>query len=140
MNPTFEFEVTSVNDLDMAAQALLSWATSTKIFCFYAPMGAGKTTFIKHLCKQLQYAESFSSPTFPIINDYGNIFHIDCYRLKNANEALQVGMDDCIHSGKYCFIEWAEIINELLPPDYIQIGIEITNQNGRKIIAKRHTK
>ncbi|MEY4876813.1 MAG: hypothetical protein RL708_1962 [Bacteroidota bacterium] len=134
-----EIEVFSILDLENAAQQLLNWASAQKTFCFNAPMGAGKTTLIKHLCKQLNYDGIVSSPTFPIINSYqGNqtIFHIDCYRLKNADEAIQVGMEDCIHSGNYCFIEWADIVKEILPEKYVAVTIEIIDESKRKIVAQ----
>ncbi|MFM2224244.1 MAG: tRNA ((37)-N6)-threonylcarbamoyltransferase complex ATPase subunit type 1 TsaE [Bacteroidota bacterium] len=132
-------EISSINELASAAKHLIRLSSNQKIFCFNAPMGAGKTTLIKHLCNQLNYDGIVSSPTFPIINSYqGNqtIFHIDCYRLKNADEAIQVGMEDCIHSGNYCFIEWADIVKEILPEKYVAIAIEIIDESKRRIVAQ----
>lgn len=137
MNNDFKIAISSTDELSEVANKLLKWSNDEKVFCFNAQMGAGKTTFIKQLCYELGYFGIVSSPTFPIINNYENIFHIDCYRLKNADEAIQVGMEDCIFSGKYCFIEWADIISEILPSDYIQISIEITGENSRIIKASK---
>ena len=115
-----------------------------KIFCFNAPMGAGKTTFIKALCKQLNFEGIVRSPTFPIINLYQNdkvkIYHIDCYRLKDADEAIEIGMEDCFYSGNYCFIEWSTVVKKILPFSRIEVGIEIINETSRKITATKISK
>ena len=107
-------------------------------------MGAGKTTFIKALCKQLNFEGIVSSPTFPIINLYQNdkvkIYHIDCYRLKDADEAIEIGMEDCFYSGNYCFIEWSTVVKKILPFSRIEVGIEIINETSRKITATKISK
>jgi tRNA threonylcarbamoyladenosine biosynthesis protein TsaE len=132
-------EVQTQNELPTVATKILQFCGNEKVFCFNAQMGAGKTTLIKQLCKQLGYDGIVSSPTFPIINHYTNhqisIFHIDCYRLKDADEAIQVGMEDCIYSNNYCFIEWAEIAKKILPLNTIQVTIEITGTESRKVIV-----
>lgn len=135
MKNDFEIIISSTDMLNTVAEKLLAWRNGVKVFCFNAPMGAGKTTFIKQLCLQLKYDGIVSSPTFPIINDYGIMYHIDCYRLKSVDEAIQVGMEDCIHSGKYCFIEWADMVKEILPDFYINVSIDIINESSRKIRA-----
>ena len=136
----FETAIKSVEALDDAAIQLLKWASGEKIFCFNAPMGSGKTTFIKSLSKTLQYSGVVNSPTFPIINNYEGlnpIFHIDCYRLKDAEEGIQVGLEDCFFSGNYCFIEWADLVKKILPLTYVEVKIEIINETTRKISAKK---
>jgi tRNA threonylcarbamoyladenosine biosynthesis protein TsaE len=135
MKDDFEIIISSTDELNTAAEQLLNCSEGAKVFCFNAPMGAGKTTFIKQLCLQLNYNGIVSSPTFPIINDYGIIYHIDCYRLKSVDEAIQVGMEDCIYSGKHCFIEWADMVKEILPDHYINVSIEIIGENSRQIRA-----
>ncbi len=112
-----------------------------KIWAFYAPMGAGKTTFIHALCNVLQINDAVSSPTFAIINEYtssvaGIIYHMDWYRLKSATEAIEAGCEDCIESGNYCFIEWPEKFPELLPPGALHLSIEIKNISERSIFVR----
>jgi tRNA threonylcarbamoyladenosine biosynthesis protein TsaE len=139
MKNKLEISILSVNDLNAVAAKILNFSNENKIFCFKAPMGAGKTTLIKYLCKALKCDETVSSPTFPIINQYKGekpIYHIDCYRLNSVNEAIQIGMEDCFYSNSFCFIEWANIIQEILPLKYIKIEIEMVGESERKIIAE----
>jgi tRNA threonylcarbamoyladenosine biosynthesis protein TsaE len=137
----FEKKIENKSELLDAAKSLLFNAGNEKIICFNASMGAGKTTFIKSICEQLGYFETVSSPTYPIINLYQNekikIYHIDCYRLKDADEAIEIGMEDCFYSGNYCLIEWATVVKKILPLSRIEVSIEIVNENSRKIIAKK---
>jgi tRNA threonylcarbamoyladenosine biosynthesis protein TsaE len=135
-----EFTVTDINELPELAKQLLNFCGTTHVICFDAPMGAGKTTFIKALCSQLNYTGPFSSPTYPIINVYDHqpeIYHIDCYRLKSAEEAIQIGMEDYLDSGNYCFIEWAELIKSLLPLEIVNVTIENLSANSRKFVFKK---
>jgi tRNA threonylcarbamoyladenosine biosynthesis protein TsaE len=135
----FEKEISSINELNETAQTLLKQFNSDKLFCFKAAMGAGKTTFIKHLCQIAGYDGLVNSPTFPIINVYENeqikIAHIDCYRLRDADEAIHIGIENYFDTADYCFIEWAEIIEKILPLNCVEIKIEIINETSRKIIA-----
>jgi tRNA threonylcarbamoyladenosine biosynthesis protein TsaE len=139
MKNKLSIHILSVSDLPKAANDILQFSNENKIFCFDAPMGAGKTTLVKYLCAALKCAETVSSPTYPIINQYNgkeNIYHIDCYRLKNVNEAMHIGMEEFFYSNNYCFIEWAEIVKEILPSEYVKISIEILGENERQIIAE----
>ncbi|MEY2830219.1 MAG: hypothetical protein RIQ33_2077 [Bacteroidota bacterium] len=139
MKNKLEIPILSIHDLNAAAIKLLDFSKGNKIFCFAAPMGAGKTTLIKYLCKALKCDETVSSPTFPIINQYKGeqpIYHIDCYRLKNVNEAIQVGMEDCFYSNSFCFIEWADMVKEILPLKHVKIVIEMAGENERKIVVE----
>ena len=101
-------------------------------------MGSGKTTLIKEICKQLGSKDNFSSPTYSIVNEYSvadsssKIFHIDCYRLKNFEEALAIGMEEYLNGDDYCFVEWPELIESLFPDDVVKISIR-TDENVRNV-------
>ncbi|MEJ2904008.1 tRNA (adenosine(37)-N6)-threonylcarbamoyltransferase complex ATPase subunit type 1 TsaE [Pedobacter panaciterrae] len=127
--------VNSLSDLDQAAIALLDFAGTEKIFVFEGDMGAGKTTFIKVIAKALGVKELVSSPTFSIVNEYegkGNIFyHFDFYRIKNLQEAYDIGYEEYFFSGNTCFIEWPEKVEELLPEHYIKVEIKMLSENER---------
>ena len=112
-----------------------------KIWAFNAPMGAGKTTLIHALCDVLKVSNTVTSPTFAIINEYesylaGIIYHMDWYRLKDEAEVIQTGCEDCIESGNFCFIEWAEKANELLPLNTVYVNLEIIDAQERRLIVK----
>lgn len=123
------------SEITTAAQKLIDYSNNQKIFLFYGDMGAGKTRFIKSLCSVLGAHESVTSPTFSIVNEYScdknKIYHFDFYRLKNQNEALDLGYEEYFYSGNYCFIEWPEKIDGLLPPHYIRIDIQVLDNNER---------
>ena len=129
--------VSQLADLPQAAQQLLAFAGSRKIFLFQGEMGAGKTTFIKAICDVLGVGAPVSSPTFALVNEYeypeGLIYHFDCYRLKSASEALDIGFEEYLASGEYCFIEWPDKVEPLWPDQYVQIAIESINPQTRKI-------
>ena len=119
--------VNSLDELRGAATALRSFAAEEKIFVFKGEMGAGKTTFIKVLCAELGVSEVVSSPTFSIVNEYAAgdeiIYHFDFYRIKNLQEAYDIGYEEYFYSGNLCLIEWPELVAELLPESYIQVQI-----------------
>lgn len=127
--------VNSLSDLDQAAISLLDFAGAEKIFVFEGDMGAGKTTFIKVLAKALGVKELVSSPTFSIVNEYeseGNTFyHFDFYRIKNLQEAYDIGYEEYFYSGNICFIEWPEKVEELLPEHYVKVEIKMLSENER---------
>jgi len=129
--------VKSLSDIDKAASQIISLALNNHIFLFYGEMGAGKTTLIKSLCKQLGTADNIASPTFSIVNEYKtgkeSIYHFDFYRLKTQTEALDMGFEEYLYSGNYCFIEWPEKIPDLLPLHYISIKISVESNNERQI-------
>ncbi|MCW8310406.1 MULTISPECIES: tRNA (adenosine(37)-N6)-threonylcarbamoyltransferase complex ATPase subunit type 1 TsaE [Sphingobacterium] len=132
-----EIIANSTADLAVAAKSLLNSFPTTRIFLFYGPMGAGKTTFVKSLCEQLGVKDSTSSPTFSIVNEYasdaGPIYHFDFYRIKDEQEAFDFGYEEYFYSGAYCFIEWPEKIPNLLPEDAKEIHISILDTNTRNI-------
>jgi len=127
-----EIILNQLSQLPEIATQLLKLAGEKKVFLFEAPMGAGKTTIIKALCKELGVVESITSPTFSIVNEYigesGPIYHFDFYRLKNEQEAYDLGYEEYFYSGNYCFVEWPQKINSLLPEDAFLIQIELIDQ------------
>lgn len=130
-----EFTYTQ-NEIGKVAEQLLKNSVS-KTFLFYGNMGVGKTTLIKELTKQLGVMETSSSPSFSIVNEYdtprGAIYHFDFYRIKNINEAFDIGLEDYLYSGNYVFIEWPEKIEKLLPENANKLKIEI-NRNGSRTL------
>ena len=135
IQPTISLSISSLSELTATAQALLSFAGDQKLFLFYGDMGAGKTTFIKTLCEQLGVKEAVTSPTFSIVNEYGGstakVYHFDFYRLKNQDEALDMGYEEYFYSENYCLIEWPEKIPDLLPHHYIKVSIQLQDQQSR---------
>lgn len=112
-----------------------------RVFAFEGKMGAGKTTFIKYLCEQMGTMDVVNSPTFAIVNVYdieqpyrGEVYHFDCYRLKDIREALDFGAEDYLYSGNYCFIEWPEMIAQLLPEDTVRVRI-VPQENGDRLLS-----
>ncbi|OWY26188.1 tRNA (adenosine(37)-N6)-threonylcarbamoyltransferase complex ATPase subunit type 1 TsaE [Sphingobacteriales bacterium UPWRP_1] len=130
--------VNSIQELSRAAKQVLQNYGNYRIFAVYGQMGAGKTTFIKELCARLHCTDAVSSPTFAIVNEYSannaTIYHLDLYRLKNIEEALDIGITDYLYSNNYCFIEWPEIIEPLLNPDEtVAIHLSVISGNSRQI-------
>ncbi len=124
--------------LPEVAKKLLELNPDKRIFAFYGKMGAGKTTLIKEICKQLQVTDIVGSPTFSIINQYitahdTNIYHFDFYRMKKTEEVYDIGYEDYFFSGEYCFLEWPEKIEELLPADCLRVYLE--EQEGLRQIC-----
>ncbi|TKK68838.1 tRNA (adenosine(37)-N6)-threonylcarbamoyltransferase complex ATPase subunit type 1 TsaE [Ilyomonas limi] len=133
-----QMEFTKEN-IDKAAQQVWNHGKEHSVWAFHAPMGAGKTTFISALCKAvLGVQENISSPTFAIINQYqspvaGTIYHMDWYRLKSEEEAIQAGVEDAISNSNLCLIEWPEVAPALLPENSLHIYIELTGDDRRVI-------
>lgn len=120
-----------------AAQFVSAMGTST-VFAFYGKMGAGKTTFIKALCHELGVTDTVNSPTFAIVNEYedatGNpVYHFDFYRIKKLSEAYDMGCDEYFYSGNPCFIEWPELIEELLPEEAVKVTICTLPDGSRQV-------
>jgi len=125
--------------IDAAARQFLSATGNSKVFAFHGEMGAGKTTFIHAVCNQLGATDGVSSPTFSIINQYqtasaDTLYHIDLYRLKDEDEAIQAGVEDCLYSGNWCFVEWPEKAADIFPDDTLHITITTTEINSRKLL------
>lgn len=130
-----QITINSVNELPKVAEELLKFAHGQKFFIFEGDMAAGKTTFIKSLCEALGVDDVVSSPTFSIVNEYesgeGAVYHFDFYRLKNLQEAYDIGYEEYFYSGDYCLIEWPSKVEELLPDEYIKIEITVTGNEQR---------
>ncbi|WP_310557494.1 tRNA (adenosine(37)-N6)-threonylcarbamoyltransferase complex ATPase subunit type 1 TsaE [Flavobacterium sp.] len=127
----------SLNEISEVVQKIID-SNPEKIILFNGEMGAGKTTFIKTLCQTLGVKEATSSPTFSLVNEYQitayqYVYHFDMYRLKNQSEALDMGIDDYLYSGNWCFIEWAEKISDLIPENHSVATISVLNDGKRQI-------
>ena len=133
-------KITSLDNIEEVAKEFINLMGDDTIFAFYGKMGAGKTTFIKALCKSLGVEDEVNSPTFAIVNEYRSestaelIYHFDFYRIKKVEEVYDLGYEDYFYSGALCFIEWPELIEELLPEDTKKISIE-ENNDGERIIT-----
>ncbi len=126
--------------ISQAVQYILQTIGNAKIICFTAPMGAGKTTLINEICKQLGVTDATSSPTFSIINQYKTIddaivYHLDLYRVKDEEEAIQAGVEEVLYSGNYCFVEWPQVAATFMPDGAVNVSIEILNKVERKVIV-----
>ena len=129
----------TIEDYLKAGEIILKTFPDNKVFAFYGKMGVGKTTLIKAICSYLGVKALVNSPSFAIINEYKSaasesIFHMDYYRIKNIKEAFDIGYEDYIYSGSYCFIEWPEKIEELLPEDIVNITIT-EDETGKRMIS-----
>ncbi len=132
------FASVTMDVLHHVAQDIASAIKDNKVVLFYGEMGAGKTTLIKEISKQLGVTDNMSSPTFALVNEYhtkdsGLIYHFDLYRIKNIEECLDMGMEEYLYSGNYCFIEWPEVALPLLPPNYCSVYIKTEKDNTRSI-------
>ena len=127
----------------VSALEILNVHPEARVYAFAGQMGAGKTTFIKQLCEQMGSADVVNSPTFAIVNVYdvdrpyrGEVYHFDCYRLKDIREAMDFGAEEYLYSGNYCFIEWPEIIEPLLPDSTVYIKITPQANGDRLLIVQ----
>lgn len=128
-------------DLPAVAEKLIDFCENVPVWCFDAEMGAGKTTLIKEIGKQLGVVGEMSSPTFPIVNEYelengDTLYHFDCYRLEELEEAISIGVEDYLFSGNLCLIEWYGIIFDVLPSHYAKINIKFVEEGKRFIKAE----
>ena len=125
--------------LPEAARTFVRAIDQSTVFAFYGKMGAGKTTFIKALCEELGVTDVVNSPTFSIVNEYRSdttgelIYHFDFYRIQRLEEVYDMGYEDYFYSGALCFIEWPELVEELLPGDAVKVQIEEQPDGSRTI-------
>lgn len=128
----------ALKNIGETATKFLADTAGYKVFALNGEMGAGKTTFIHALCEVMQVRDNISSPTFSIINQYNTadgklIYHMDLYRIKDENEAVQAGVEDCLYSGNTCFVEWPDKAPGLFPEETLHIVISSAGDNTRKL-------
>lgn len=132
--------ITSLEDIHEAAKTFVANMENNTVFAFYGKMGAGKTTFIKAVCEELGVTDVINSPTFAIVNEYRSdisgelIYHFDFYRFKKLEEVYDMGYEDYFYSGAICFIEWPELIDDLLPNDTVKVSIE-EQEDGSRLLT-----
>jgi len=134
-----EITIKDKKHLSDAAEKLLKIFGGKRIFAFYGSMGAGKTTIIKAICKALGAVDIISSPTFTLVNEYKTIngetiYHIDFYRIKKLEEVFDFGIEEYLSGDSYCFMEWPEMIEDMLPPETINIRISVDENEGRILL------
>jgi tRNA threonylcarbamoyladenosine biosynthesis protein TsaE len=127
-----ERTIASIDDLPLLAQELIRAFPKKSVFLFNGQMGAGKTTLIKEMCKALGVTDGMSSPTYSIVNEYTGaidvIYHFDLYRLKNTEECFDIGFEEYVNSGNYCFIEWPDVAMPIIPNIYVEVNLKIENE------------
>lgn len=134
-----KIKIQSLDQIHEAARQFIAAMDEGAVFAFYGKMGAGKTTFIKAVCEELGVTDVVNSPTFAIVNEYRSektgelIYHFDFYRIKKLEEVYDMGYEDYFYSGALCFIEWPELVEELLPGDAVKVMIEEQEDGSREI-------
>jgi len=131
--------IKDIDHIREAAREFVEHIGDHRVFAFYGKMGAGKTTFVKAICEELGVEDVITSPTFAIINEYGrlggaSIFHFDFYRIKKLEEVYDMGYEDYFYSGALCFIEWPELIEEILPDDAVRVSIS-EQEDGSRLVT-----
>ena len=140
-----EIKINDLGSIREAARQFIAQIGEHKVFAFYGSMGAGKTTFVKAICEELGVEDVITSPTFAVINEYSlstihdprstdTIYHFDFYRIKKIEEVYDMGYEDYFYSGALCFIEWPELIEELLPEDAVKVSIT-ENADGTRTVS-----
>jgi tRNA threonylcarbamoyladenosine biosynthesis protein TsaE len=133
-----KYILSSLSEIPGTAAKFLADFSSSRIFAFHGELGAGKTTFIKALCAELGVKNAMSSPSFSLVNEYHDanhnpVYHFDLYRLKSPEEAFDIGLEEYIYSGNYCFIEWPERAGEIFPEETVHVTI--TEIAGKREIS-----
>ena len=134
-----EIKINSLDNIREAAKQFIAAMEDNTVFAFYGKMGAGKTTFIKAICEGLGVTDVINSPTFAIVNEYRSdetgelIYHFDFYRIKKLDEVYDMGYEDYFYSGALCFIEWPELVEEVLPGDAVKVTIEEVEDGTRSV-------
>jgi tRNA threonylcarbamoyladenosine biosynthesis protein TsaE len=131
-------KIKELEELTEAAGVLLKETEGKRIYALFGAMGAGKTTFIKTICEVLGSTDTVTSPTFTIVNEYatqnnGPLYHFDFYRINKITEVYDFGIDEYFDSGNYCFMEWPELIEEILPPETVKVVISVMPDDSREI-------
>ena len=137
-NEEMEIRITDIDHIREAAREFIEHIGDRRVFAFYGKMGACKTTFVKAICEELGVDDVITSPTFAIINEYttssNSIYHFDFYRIKKLEEVYDMGYEDYFYSGALCFIEWPELIEEILPDDAVRVCIA-EQEDGSRIVT-----
>jgi len=131
-------KIENLEDIASAARKFVDEMGENRVFAFYGRMGAGKTTFIKAVCEAMGVKDVVASPTFAIVNEYADaegqpVYHFDFYRIKNLKEAYDMGCEEYFFSGFPCFIEWPELVEELLPENTVSVIVEVHEDESRTI-------
>ena len=134
-----EIKIENIDHIREAAREFIQHIGDHRVFAFYGKMGAGKTTFVKAICEELGVDDVITSPTFAIVNEYtsgegDSIFHFDFYRIKKIEEVYDMGYEDYFYSDALCFIEWPELIDEVLPDDAVKVTIK-ENADGTRTVG-----
>ena len=130
-------EIKNLEHISEAAREFIQHIGEHRVFAFYGKMGAGKTTFVKAVCEQLGVDDVITSPTFAIVNEYSGktqVYHFDFYRIKKLEEVYDMGYEDYFYSGVLCFIEWPELIEDLLPDDAVRVSIA-EQEDGSRLVT-----
>ena len=133
-----QIKIESLERIHEAAREFIDKKGAATVFAFYGKMGAGKTTFIKAVCEELGVEDVITSPTFAIVNEYTDregspVYHFDFYRIKKLEEVYDMGYEDYFDSGNLCFLEWPELIDELLPTDATKVTI-VEQEDGSRLV------
>ena len=133
-----EITIKSLDEIQQAADDFVAAMGDNTVFALYGPMGVGKTTFTKAVCERLGVKDNITSPTFAIVNEYRSttdelIYHFDFYRIKKLEEVYDMGYEDYFYSGAICFIEWSELIEELLPLDAVKVTLSENSDGTRSV-------
>lgn len=134
-----QIKIDSLGTIRDAAKEFVEQLGDHTVFAFYGKMGAGKTTFIKAICEELGVEDVITSPTFAIVNEYRSaindelIYHFDFYRIKKLEEVYDMGYEDYFYSGALCFLEWPELIEEILPGETVKVSITANNDGSRTV-------
>ena len=131
-----------IDDMERAATRLLSINPDCRVFCLNGPLGAGKTTLVNAFCKALEVTDTVQSPTFPIVHEYQRangqpVYHFDLYRISSGSELSDLGFEDYIDSGYFCFIEWPDIALDVLSGNFVSITLSVAGE-GRHITMENH--
>ena len=132
-------KIQDIDHIREAAREFIKHIGQRRVFAFYGKMGAGKTTFVKAVCEELGVEDVITSPTFAIINEYSQpdgtpLYHFDFYRIKKLEEVYDMGYEDYFYSGSLCFIEWPELIEDVLPDDAVHVSIEEQTDGSRQVV------